>query len=120
MTDGESTSNTGPPSRDTVHELLADERRRVLLDCLAEHGPLVLPDLADEVARAEHDAPLPRIPEDEVLRVYLSLWHSHVPKLSDAAVVSYEQDRDLVALGETATAVSKYTSVDLATDGGSR
>lgn len=117
MSDGEPTAAGGPLSQDTVHELLADERRRTLLRCLAEHGPLVLPDLADEVARAEHDSPLPQIPEDDVLHVYLSLWHNHVPKLSEAAVVRYDQDRDLVALGENAAYLAEFMTVDLPVGG---
>lgn len=114
MTDGDPTAAGGPLSRETVRGLVAEERRRVLLRCLAEHGPLVLPELADEVARAEHDSPLPRVPDGDALCVYLSLWHSHVPELSAAAVVSYDRDRDLVTLGENAAAVSAFTSVDLA------
>jgi len=84
--------------RSTVHDLLSSERRRHVLDCLAHHGSLALPDLADEVAAREHDAPLPQVPEDAVLTVYLSLYHTHVPKLADATVVTYDQDRDVVAL----------------------
>lgn len=121
MSEGES-KHVAPTalSRDTIHELLADERRRIALACLHEHGPLVLPDLADEVARHEHGSPLPQIPEDDVLCVYLSLWHSHVPKLSEAAVVSYDQDRDLVALGANADLVEEFTTLDLGAGRGGR
>lgn len=118
MTDGERRAADGPLPRDTVHELLANERRRTVLRCLREHGPLVLPDLADEVARVEHDSPLPQIPEDDVLCVYLSLWHSHVPKLSSAGVVSYDQDRDRVTLGENAAFVDEFSAENLVTGEG--
>lgn len=101
---------------ETVHDLLATERRRHALRCLTDHGSLALPDLADEVARREHDAPLPEIPEDAVLRIYLSLYHTHVPKLAEAGVVRYSQDRDVVALAEQADAVERFGSLD-ATDG---
>ena len=117
MTDGDSISPGGSLSRDTVHDLLAHERRRTVLACLGEHGPLALPDLADEVARREHDSPLPQIPEDDVLCVYLSLWHSHVPKLARAAVVTYDQARDFVRLGENAPSVAEFTTVDLPKEG---
>lgn len=118
MSDASPEASRGSLSRDTVHDLLADERRRTMLACLDEHGPLVLPDLADEVARAEHDSPLPQIPDDDVLCIYLSLWHRHVPKLSEAAVVAYDQDRDLVALGENAAQVAAFTTIDLPTGKG--
>lgn len=86
--------------RSTAHDLLASERRRHALACLADHGELALSDLADEVAAREHDAALPQVPEDAVLTTYLSLYHTHVPKLEQAAVVRYDQDRDAVALAD--------------------
>lgn len=101
--------------RSDVYELLANERRRYVLSVLREHGPVPLPDLADEVANREHDAPLPQVPEDAVLRVYLSLWHVHVPKLADADVVTYDQETDTVALGEHAESVQQF-ALDAAAD----
>jgi len=90
--------DTPDVDRSTLHDLLSSERRRHALGCLEEHGPMALPDLADEVAEREHDALLPQVPEDAVLTTYLSLYHTHVPKLAEADVVSYDQDRDVVAL----------------------
>ena len=89
--------------RSTVHDLLSSERRRHVLDCLDDHGSLTLPDLADEVAAREHDEPFQYVPEDAVLTIYLSLYHTHVPKLEAAAVVSYDQDSDVIALADDAT-----------------
>lgn len=114
MTNGAPTPDDGPLSRDAVHSLLADERRRTLLRCLGDHGPLAVSDLADEVARAEHDSPLPQIPDGDVLCVYLSLWHCHLPKLAQAAVVDHDRDRDLVTLGENAACVADFAGLDLA------
>lgn len=103
-------------STDTVFELLADSRRRYLLESLAEHGySLTLADLADEVASRECDAHITDIPEDEVLEVYLSLYHQHVPKLDGADVVVYDQDRDLVARDENATVLEQV--IELSVDG---
>lgn len=90
-------------STDTVFELLADRRRRFLLESLAEHGySLTLADLADEVAARECEAHIAEIPEDDVLEVYLGLYHQQVPKLAAADVVAYDQDKDLVARGANA------------------
>ena len=87
----------------TLHDLLADERRRHALDCLSEHGSMSLPDLADETAAREHDQPLPRVPEDAVLTVYLSLYHTHVPKLVETGLVSHDRDCGVVSLADDAT-----------------
>ncbi|SEW19528.1 DUF7344 domain-containing protein [Halobacterium jilantaiense] len=95
-----------------LHDLLSSERRRHALDCLTEHGPMALPDLADEVADREHDEPLPQVPEDAVLTIYLSLYHTHVPKLQTAGVVDYDQDRDLVALADDAGTLDAYAARD--------
>jgi len=96
-TDREITGSTAP---DALPELLSHGRRRRVLACLRENGALPLPDLADEIARRERDAPLPRVPETEELRVFLSVSRVHVPKLADADVVSYDRDRGVVALAE--------------------
>lgn len=100
-------------SVDTVFELLSNRRRRTLLAVLARHGySLTLADLADEVAAREHDAPVSDVPEEDVLVIYLTLYHQHVPKLESADVVRYEQDRDLVARGENAPVVERVLDVE--------
>ena len=88
-----------------LFDALADVRRRDALVTLLSHGDLPLPDLADEVAVAERDEPLPKIDPDAVLQVYLSLYHTHLPKLTDVGLVEYDQERDFVALTDTARAV---------------
>ena len=91
-------SEDRPVSLDTLFDLLADVRRREAVATLLAHGDLSLPDLADEVAVAEEGEPLTRIDADDVLQVYLSLYHTHVPKLARAGLVDYDQDDDYVAL----------------------
>lgn len=78
--------------------IAADERRRRALDRLAEHAQLTLPDLADELAALEHGTPVQDVPAEDVTRTYFDLYHRHVPKLCDADLARYEQERDLVAI----------------------
>lgn len=81
-----------------VFDLLRADRRRTALAVLEEHREsLRLPDLADEVAVRERGVRLPEVPAEAVKRVYGSLYHRHVPKLSDAGVVDYHQERDVVS-----------------------
>jgi hypothetical protein len=94
-----------PVSLDALFDLLADFRRRTAFLTLCSHGDLSLPDLADEVAVAERGETLLEIDPDEVLRVYLSLYHRHVPKLADEGLVAYDQDDDYVTLTETGRAL---------------
>ncbi|WP_049927264.1 DUF7344 domain-containing protein [Halopiger goleimassiliensis] len=89
----------------TTFELLAHHRRRHALQCLREHDtPMALADLADEVAVREYDAALPDIDAEDVTRVYLSLYHTHVPKLADADCVRYSQAQDSVTLRASSAA----------------
>ena len=85
-----------PVDFDVLFALLSNARRRHALRRLLAHGDLSLPDLADEVAVAERGRPLPEIDPDAVLDVYLSLYHTHVPKLAGAGLATYDQDGDFV------------------------
>lgn len=99
----------GPPTIDEVFDVLSDSRRRTALEVLIAHEvPLALADLADEVAVREHDARITDISEETVRDVYLSLYHKHVPKLREADVVRYHQERDLVALSDHADHVEGF------------
>ncbi|WP_209019637.1 DUF7344 domain-containing protein [Halorussus marinus] len=83
---------------DALLDALGDFRRRCVLAALLSHADLPLADLADEVTVEERGRPLSSVDAQTVLEVYLSLYHTHVPKLSDAGLVAYDQQRDLVAL----------------------
>nr|WP_253513709.1 hypothetical protein [Halorussus vallis]USZ75127.1 hypothetical protein NGM07_17040 [Halorussus vallis] len=84
----------------TLFEVLSHERRRYALYCLETYAtPMTLADLADEVARLEHDAEtLSEVPAESVKRVYLDLYHSHIPKMEDASLLEYTQEYDAVQL----------------------
>lgn len=93
-------------SAGTLLDVLADGRRRCALRTLLTHRELTLPDLADEVAVEERGKPLSEIDPDTVLGVYLSLYHTHVPRLTDADLAAYEQEHDLVAATESGEALA--------------
>ena len=105
--DGEGERGDGLGS-DAVFDLLAHHRRRHALACLREHGPVLpLADLSDEVAVRERGTRITEIPREDVLEVYMSLYHVHVPKLADADVVEYEQERDIVRVREDADRLAR-------------
>lgn len=89
-------------STDTIYDLLADRRRRYLLYCLYRYtNPVALPRVADCVTEWELSTPADEVP-DERLRVYMSLYHDHLPKLGEAGVIEYSQTDDTVALAPPA------------------
>lgn len=91
------------PSTDRLFDVLSHARRRSVLYCLRQYeNPMALADLADEVAVRENETVVADVPNEEVTRIYTSLYHSHVPKLENVGLVEYDQDRDTVALVEHA------------------
>ncbi|WP_327053882.1 DUF7344 domain-containing protein [Halomicrococcus gelatinilyticus] len=78
---------------DHLFDLFASERRRILLAVLHERSPpLSSAELAEAVAAREADD----APRDLVERVQVSLHHAHLPKLSDAGLVSYDPAQSVV------------------------
>ena len=112
MSDQETTESTASATLDALYDILSNQRRRYAISCLNDHVCMSLPDLADEVVCYENHAPITDIPEEEVLRVYSTLWHAHIPKLVDAGVVEYDQDQDIVTLGENADQVESLLRTD--------
>lgn len=93
----------------TTFGIFAHHRRRYALRGLRMYeDPMTLADLADEVAIRENEAPITEISAETVKRVYLSLYHTHVPKLEEAGLVQYDQDTDMVALSERADDIEQH------------
>lgn len=92
----------------TIPEIFAHRRRRYALRGLRMHeNPMTLADSADEVAIRENESLITEI-SAEVKRVYLSLNHTHIPKLAKAKLVQYDQERDSVALSERVEDIEQY------------
>jgi hypothetical protein len=90
-------------SSDDLFGVLSHHRRRCIIECLTLYGsPMTLPDLADECVVMEHQCAFDEIPAETVKRMYMSLYHTHIPKLVEADVVEYDQESDSVALGQNA------------------
>ncbi len=58
---------------------------------------MAVADLADDVVRRETDRS-PTAMQDERERIYVSLYHNHLPKLAAAELVRFDADRKLVEL----------------------
>ncbi|MEY7851466.1 hypothetical protein AB7C87_19960 [Natrarchaeobius sp. A-rgal3] len=87
-----------PEAVDESLELLADGRRRSFVRVMQTYGEsLTLPDAAEEVAVRETGTPVPELSAEHVADVYISLYHDHLPRLVDAGLLEYDQERDLVS-----------------------
>lgn len=82
-------TETSTDRGDEYHRLLSSERRRTVLDVLAEQPmPVGLEAVAAAVAEREADADAPV--EDAIDRVAVTLHHNHLPRMADAGVLEYE------------------------------
>ena len=87
--------------QDVAFRLLSHAHRRALLECLDRHDvPLAMSDVAKEVARTNRERSISEIPDRVIDEIYLSLYHSHVPRLAANDAVSYDAEREVVALTE--------------------
>lgn len=94
---------------DRVFDLLSNQRRRFVIHCLQKYeNPMALADMADKIAVWENDTGISNVSAEEVKRVYISLYHTHVPKLADADIVEYSQDRDSVTMTDTADEIQSH------------
>ncbi|MUV58028.1 hypothetical protein [Halogeometricum sp. CBA1124] len=105
--------DSGPadvPSRavlelDHVYEALGHPRRRYLCYTLLESTEWSLTDLATKIAAWENDVPEGAVTEDQRERVYVSLYHAHVPKLADERVVAFDDASETITFAENAEQV---------------
>ncbi|MDQ2049258.1 hypothetical protein RBH26_02050 [Natronolimnohabitans sp. A-GB9] len=83
---------------DDAFGLLADKRRRLLLQVMRTYGEaMTLPDAAEEVAVRETGRKVTEISAERVHETYISLYHDHLPRLVNAGLLEYDQERDLVS-----------------------
>lgn len=84
-------------SLDDIYHLLQTKRRRDVLRYLHDEGGRVrLRDLAEQVAAWEQETAVENLSSDERQRVYISLYQSHLPKLDNHGIVTYDKDRGWV------------------------
>ena len=89
------------PPLTEICDLLAKRRRQVILRELAPMGqqPVPVSILAECVASTEYDCERPALTSEQRKRLYVSLTQSHLPRLTDADVVSYDHREKTVTKG---------------------
>lgn len=99
VTEPDASESAGPRlTKDVAFHLLQNPRRRAVLRYLlwGDEGTHVMRDVAEAVAAWEHDTTVASLAGAERQRVYISLYQSHLPKLADAGVIDYDQDRGVI------------------------
>lgn len=96
-----------PLDTEAIHSVLSNQRRRLALETLREaDGPLDLRDLSEQIAAAETGESPP--PRNKRQSVYVSLHQTHMPKLKDLGIVSYDEQSKFVSLEEPMSDVAVY------------
>lgn len=93
-----------------IHEILSNDRRRLVLEHLRDHPREVsLRDLAERIAEAETNESPP--PNNIRNSVYVSLHQSHLPRLDEMGLVDYDVDRKTISLRKPARQANIYMEV---------
>lgn len=100
-------------SKDELFHLLQNQRRRrVLLYLQDTSGDVSMRDIAEQVAAWENDTTIEALGSNERQRVYIALYQSHLPKLDDAGVLTYDQQRGIVSRTQLANQLETYLNVE--------
>ncbi|ELY87156.1 DUF7344 domain-containing protein [Natrinema altunense] len=100
-------------SKDVIFELLKNRRRREVLAYLLDADETVtLGELAEQIAAWENDTEVNALSSDQRKRVYVALYQTHLPKMDDAGIVEYDQDRGLISLADNADLLMMYLDTD--------
>ncbi|WP_254764801.1 DUF7344 domain-containing protein [Natrinema marinum] len=100
-------------SKDVIFELLKNRRWREVLAYLLEADETVtLGELAEQIAAWENDTDVNALSSDQRKRVYVALYQTHLPKMDDAGIVEYDQDRGLISLSDNADLLMMYLDTD--------
>lgn len=86
---------------DTVFNTLADPDRRYLVRIVSERAPTTLTpeDLAASLLARTHES-AQAVPDMRRKQALTSLYHVHLPKLSDAGLIEWDQDNDTIDRGD--------------------
>ena len=96
-------------SQDVAFDILSSPRRRYVLYYLKqEDRPVELGELANQIAAWENEIEVEDLTRQQRKRVYVSLYQTHIPKLEDAGIISYEADSGIVELAGRAADIDEY------------
>lgn len=86
-------------SKDELFRILSNSRRRYIIYYLHEEGDeMSLKELAARIAAVENGTAVEDVTDEERQRVYISLYQTHLPKLEEADIVSYDDEERMVEL----------------------
>ncbi|WP_222918392.1 ArsR family transcriptional regulator [Natrinema sp. SYSU A 869] len=101
------TDRTEPLAESKVFHILGNDRRRAIVQLLAEEGGQIdVSDVASEIAATESDTT--PVPNNLYKSVYVSLQQTHLPQLEEDAVIEYDSDAKTIQSGHHFEEVLRY------------
>ena len=92
---------------EAIHSVLSNNRRRLTLEILRQSDEeLTLRELSEQIAAEESGETPP--PRNKRQSVYVSLHQTHLPKLKELGIVSYDEQSKVVILEEPMSEVAVY------------
>lgn len=82
---------------DHVFGVLDHPRRRYLLYAMATDDQWTLRELATKLVAWEQDLDEEAVDEDQCDRMYVSLYHVHVPRLVEHGVVGFDEETETIS-----------------------
>lgn len=93
----------GRLSTDALFQILGNSRRRFIISHLYRADePVDLKDLAALIAADEEETTLEAVTNEERQRVYVSLYQTHLPTLTESGLISYDENRRTLSLDRRA------------------
>lgn len=102
---------TGRPSRQDIFDVLRNRRRQCIIEYLQQNegdGPFELGELVEYVTALEADAAPRESTPVERKRVYNALRQTHLPKLDDAGMITYDPETNRIGLETAARDAQRY------------
>lgn len=95
--------------QNVVFDILSSARRRYAISILNQRAqPMQLTELAEEIAALEMDCSVDDLTKQQRKRVYVSLYQTHVPKMEEVGIVSYDADEGTVELASRVSEVDEF------------
>lgn len=105
-------SGDEPLSKGEIFEVLRNQRRRYVLHFLKQdERPVELGDLAQQIAAWEYETTLEGVTPEQRKRVYTTLQQTHLPKMDEAGILSFDTDRGVIESTERTREISVYLEI---------
>lgn len=102
-----------PLTKDVIFDILKNQRRRRVLGYLRKRRTSTLSDVAEHVAALENEKEVESLTSSERKRVYVGLYQCHLPRMSDAGIIEFNQARGTIELREATDIMFLYLDLDI-------